>query len=205
MTRHASPPKDPPQAPPPPKGLALRPAQMLGIGLLALIPVLGAVGVFGDRSGALDKIWRVVFVYFFLMVAFRLAGKRELSELSPFELVTLLMIPEIYSSALNSNDNSLAHATISVATLFVLVFVTGVVTFRSRRVERLIEGEPTVLVRQGNYLEDALKRERISPEEIMGEMHKAGIADVRDVEWAILEVDGRISIIPRQKARARDD
>jgi uncharacterized membrane protein YcaP (DUF421 family) len=196
--KHESQPTDPPPAPDPPRGFALRPLQIVGIAVLTLIPVLGALGVLGDGRAALDKIWRVVFVYFFLMIAFRFAGKRELSELSPFELVTLLMIPEIYSSALNSNDNSLSHATISVATLFVLVFATGLVTFRSRRAERLIEGEPTVLVRQGNYLEDALKRERISPEEVMSEMHKVGIADIREVEWAILEVDGRISIIPHR-------
>ena len=98
------------------RSLTLRPLQIIGIALLALIPVLGAFGVIGERSQALDIIWRVAFVYFFLMIAFRFAGKRELSEMSPFELVTVLLIPEIFSSALNKSDTSLTGATISVAT-----------------------------------------------------------------------------------------
>jgi uncharacterized membrane protein YcaP (DUF421 family) len=178
--------------------LALRPLQIVGIVILALIPVLGAAGVIGEQSQALDMIWRVAFVYFFLMIAFRFSGKRELSEMSPFELVTLLLIPEIYSAALNKSSDSLAHATVSVATLFVLVFVTGLLTFRSQRIERMLEGEAALLVRNGKFLMDNLKKERVTPEEVLTEMHKAGIAEVADVRWAILEVDGHISIIPRR-------
>lgn len=180
------------------RSLTLRPLQIIGIALLALIPVLGAFGVIGQQSEAIDVIGRVAFVYFFLMIAFRFAGKRELSEMSPFELVTVLLIPEIYSSALNKSDNSLANATVSVATLFVLVFVTGLLTFRSQRIERLLEGDAALLVRNGKFLMDNLKKERVTPEEVLTEMHKAGVADVGDVRWAILEVDGHISIIPRR-------
>jgi uncharacterized membrane protein YcaP (DUF421 family) len=179
------------------RSLALRPLQIVGITMLALIPILGAAGVIGERSQALDMIWRVAFVYFFLMIAFRFAGKRELSEMSPFELVTVLLIPEIFSSALNKSDNSLTNATISVATLFVLVFVTGLLIFRSRRLETLLEGEEAVLVRNGKLLTETLKKERVTPEEVYTEMHKAGVEDIRDVRWAILEVDGHIAIIPR--------
>ena len=180
------------------RSLALRPLQVVGVAALALIPILGAVGVIGDQPQALDSIWRVAFVYFFLMIAFRFAGKRELSEMSPFELVTVLLIPEIYSAALNRSSDSLAHATVSVATLFVLVFVTGLLTFRSQRIERLLEGDAALLVRNGKFLLDNLKKERVTPEEVLTEMHKAGVADIADVRWAILEVDGHISIIPRR-------
>ena len=182
------------------RSLALRPLQIVGIVVLALIPILAAAGVIGEQSQAIDLIWRAAFVYFFLMVAFRFAGKRELSEMSPFELVTLLLIPEIYSAALNKGDNTLAHATVSVATLFVLVFVTGLLTFRSQRLETLLEGEAALLVRNGKLLMETLERERITPEEVYAEMHKAGIEDLSAVRWAILEVDGHISIIPRPAA-----
>ena len=190
--------KEPQPAPEMRRGLALRPLQIIGIVALALVPILGVAGVIGERSQALDMVWRVAFVYFFLMIAFRFAGKRELSEMSPFELVTLLLIPEIYSSALNKGDNTLTHATISVSTLFVLVFVTGLLTFRSQRLETLIEGEATLLVRNGKLLTNNLKKERVTPEEVYAEMHKAGVEDLRDVRWAILEVDGHIAIIPRR-------
>lgn len=180
------------------RALSLRPLQLVGLVLLALIPILGAAGVLTERAEALDMIWRVAFVYFFLMLAFRFAGKRELSEMSPFELVTLLLIPEIFSTALNKSDDSLANSTISVAMLFVLVFVTGLLTFRSQRLEKLLEGEAALLVRDGRFLTGNLRKERVTPEEVLAEAHKAGIADVRDIRWAILEVDGQISIIPRQ-------
>jgi len=192
----------PPNPPQMQRSLALRPLQIVGVLALALIPVLGAFGIIGERSHAIDMIGRVAFVYFFLMIAFRFAGKRELSEMSPFELVTLLLIPEIFSTALNKNDATLSGATISVASLFVLVFVTGLLTFRSRGLERVVEGEPAILIRRGRLLEETMKRERITPEEVAVEMHKAGIAEMRDVEWAILEVDGKISIIPRQTQEA---
>jgi uncharacterized membrane protein YcaP (DUF421 family) len=183
--------------------LSLRPLQLIGISTLALIPVLGAAGVLGDRSVALEMIGRVAFVYLFLMVAFRFTGKRELGEMSPFEFVTLMIIPEIYSTALNRNDNSLTSATISVATLFVLVFVTGLVTFRFQRAERVIEGDATILVRNGQFLHENLRRERITPDEVMPEIRKAGLETVSDVRWAILEVDGHISIVPRPVPRQR--
>ena len=80
------------------------------------LTALGLAGVFGDPGRALSPILRVAFVYFFLMIAFRIMGKRELSEMSPFELVTLLMVPEIFSAALSSEDYTMTEATIGVAT-----------------------------------------------------------------------------------------
>ena len=97
----------------------------------------------------MDTVIRIAFIYFFLMIALRVMGKRELSEMSPFELVTLLMVPEIFSTALARQDYSMTHATIGVATLFTLVFVTSLVTFRFKRVEQIIEGTPTILVHDG--------------------------------------------------------
>jgi uncharacterized membrane protein YcaP (DUF421 family) len=154
----------------------------------------------------MDTVIRVAFVYFLLMVILRVMGKRELSEMSPFELVTLLLIPEIFSPALAREDYSMTHATIGVATLCTLVFATALLTFRSKRAEVLIEGEPTILVRNGKFIERHLQRERITPDEIVTEMHKAGVEQLEDLRWAILEVDGKISIIPREsRSQKRDE
>jgi uncharacterized membrane protein YcaP (DUF421 family) len=192
--------RHPPDAPTTPRTFALRPLQTVGISVLALIPILGVFGVLGERTSALDVIGRVAFVYVFLMVAFRFAGKRELSEMSPFELVTALLIPEIFSAALNRSDETLSHATIGVATLFVLVFVTGLLTFRFKAVEKVVEGEAALLVRDGKLLPGNLKRERVTTDELFAEMHKAGVDRLEEVRWAILEVDGKIAVIPRTTA-----
>jgi uncharacterized membrane protein YcaP (DUF421 family) len=143
----------------------------------------------------MDTVIRIAFIYFFLMIALRIMGKRELSEMSPFELVTLLMIPEIFSTALARQDYSMTHATIGVATLFTLVFVTSLLSFRFKRVEQIVEGTPTILVHDGRLIEQNLKRERVTAEEVFAEMHHSGLEDLSQVQWAILEVDGKIAII----------
>jgi uncharacterized membrane protein YcaP (DUF421 family) len=150
-----------------------------------------------------DTVIRIAFIYFFLMVALRLMGKREMSEMSPFELVTLLMIPEIFSTALARDDYSMTHATIGVATLFTLVFLTSLATFRFKGVEKIVEGEPTVLVHDGRLLEKRLKQERVTPEEVFTEMHKSGLVTLDQVRWAILEVDGKITIIPNESGNVQ--
>lgn len=149
----------------------------------------------------MDSVLRIAFVYFFLMLALRIMGKRELSEMSAFELVTLLMVPEIFSTALARDDYSMTHATIGVATLFTLVFITSLLTFRFKRVEHVVEGTPTVLVSDGKTIERNLRRERVTADEVFSELHKAGLHELDQVRWAILEADGRISIIPREPRR----
>lgn len=144
----------------------------------------------------MDTVLRIAFIYFFLMLAIRLMGKRELSEMSAFELVTLLLVPEIFATALSREDYSMTHAVIGAATLFTLVFITSLFTFRFKRIEEVVEGKPTVLVHNGRFIERHLKRERLTADEIFTEMHKAGIADLTQVRWAILEMDGKIAIIP---------
>lgn len=189
--------QEPPQPRPLDRWIELGPQAIVAMLFLAGLLILAASGVLGDSGSARESIWRVTFVYGFLMLAFRLTGKREVGQMSPFELVTLLLIPEIFSTVLNRNDESIARTTVSVITLFLLVFFTGLLTFRSKRMESILEGEPTVLVRDGKLLERNLRRERITPEEIFSEMHLAGVERIEDVRWAILEAEGKISIVPR--------
>jgi uncharacterized membrane protein YcaP (DUF421 family) len=144
----------------------------------------------------MDMVLRVAFVYVFLLVALRLMGKREFGQLSPFELVTLLLIPEILTEALNAGDSSLTAAVVGVTTLLTLVFMTSVLAYRFPGFGRWTEGEPTVLVQHGYLVPAALHRERISPQEITSEMRKVGLEEMPQVKWAVLEPDGRISFVP---------
>ena len=176
--------------------IELAPQAIVAMLLLATLLILATTGAAMDSSVARETVWRVTFVFAFLMLAFRLTGKREVGQMSPFELVTLLLIPEIFSSALNRSDDSLSLATVGVATLFLLVFFTGLLTFRSKKMEKVLEGDPTILVRDGKLLERNLRRERVTPEEVFSEMHLAGIERIEDVRWAILEAEGKIAIVP---------
>ncbi|WP_437521095.1 YetF domain-containing protein [Sorangium sp. So ce726] len=145
----------------------------------------------------METVARVAFVYVFLAAAFRVLGKRELSSMSPFELVTLMLIPEIVSQAL-VREASLANALAGVSTVLVLVFLTSVLTHLFPKASKVIDGSPTVLVAKGRILEAACNRERIQPDEILSEMHKSGLEHLSQVRWAILEADGDLTIVPEQ-------
>jgi uncharacterized membrane protein YcaP (DUF421 family) len=145
----------------------------------------------------METVIRVVVIYLFLMLALRIMGKREFGQLSPLELVSLLMIPELVSSALQSEDFSVVDALVAVSTLLSLVMLTSILMHQSKRAEKVISAEPTVLVHHSQYAVDNMNRERVTAEEIFGEMHKTGLEDIHQVKWAILESDGSITIIPR--------
>lgn len=152
----------------------------------------------------METVLRVAAIYVFVLLALRVLGKREFGQLSPIEMVTLLMIPEIVSQALTGDDYSLTNAAVGVATLLVLVFATSLLTHRFPKAEIVVSGQPTVLVRRGELIVDALNAMRISPDEVFSEMHKAGLQRLDQVQWAILESDGRVAIVPTEAARSRN-
>jgi len=151
----------------------------------------------------MEIVLRIALIYLFLMVVLRLMGKREFSQLSPFELVTLLIIPEILTESLNMGEASITSAVIGVATLLTLVFGTSLLAYRLPRFGSWTEGEPVMLVHHGYLVPSALHRERISPVEIQSELRKAGLQSLDQVKWGVLEPDGKISFVPWEPARTQ--
>ena len=147
----------------------------------------------------METVLRVVIVYFFVMFGLRVLGKREFGEMEPFDLVVLLLIPELVAQALVREDFSLTNGLVGVATLMLLVFVTSVVNYRFPRVGKIVASTPTVLVRHGHLVTGHMHRERVSPDEILDAMHQVGLSRMDEVQWAILETDGQITIIPWQR------
>lgn len=145
----------------------------------------------------MDTVLRVAVVYLFVLVGLRVLGKREFGQLSPLELVSLLMIPEIVSQALTGSDYSLITGLTALSTLLVLVFFTSLLVQRFERVERVIAGEPTVLVHDGAFIAEAMNRMRVTPDEVFTEMHKSGLERLQQVKWAVLEPDGSIAVLAR--------
>ena len=145
----------------------------------------------------MDTVLRIALAYVVIMIGFRIMGKRELSQLSPFELVTLLLIPEIFAQAIIGEDFSMTTAFVAFTTLLSLVFVTSVMAQLSRRFGRLLEAQPSVLVANGELVETNMNRERITPDELYSELRMSGLEDLSLVKWAILESDGKISVIRR--------
>lgn len=143
----------------------------------------------------MEIVLRITFVYLVLTVAFRVLGKRELSQLSPFELVMLLLIAEIVSPSLTAGDESLTAAMFGVATLLCLAVLHSVLTYRFKGLRSLSEAPPTLLVRHGKILEASIHKERVRPDEIFSEMHKTGIEELSQVKWGFLEPDGKMSFV----------
>jgi uncharacterized membrane protein YcaP (DUF421 family) len=144
----------------------------------------------------MDTVVRVVVVYLALVLGMRVIGKREFGQLTPLELVSLLLIPELVSQATVGEDYSVVNGLIAVFTLLSLVFITSALMHLSPKMEAAVSGHPAVLVARGRLLEEVLNRERISPDEIFAAMRRAGLERLEQVRWAVLEGDGRISLVP---------
>lgn len=147
----------------------------------------------------MDIVVRIVIIYAFIVFGLRAMGKREFSQLSPLELVTLLLVPEIVTQAIVGEDSSLTTALVGVAALFSLVYLSSLLQYHNKKVAHVIEGTPAVLVRQSELVLRTMDQERISAEELFAEMHRAGLEDLSQVKWAILETDGRIAFIPYER------
>lgn len=147
---------------------------------------------------------RVAVAYALVVIAVRVLGKRTLSDMSPLEVVTLMFIPTLFSRALPGQDYSMTNAIIGSATLLALVFVVSAVAYLSPHGGHVLKGTSTVLVENGEFVLDQLECERVSPADVYGAIHQAGLDDVKQVRWAILEANGKISVIPG-KPRGNQD
>lgn len=150
----------------------------------------------------METVVRVAIIYVVLLAGMRLMGKREFGQLAPMELIALLLIPELLQEALLGYA-SITNAFIALATLFVLVFSNSLLSHVSKPFERVSEGQPAVLVHHGQLVESNLDRERISPSELYSELRKSGLERLEQVRWAVLEGDGKISIVPIEPAAAK--
>jgi uncharacterized membrane protein YcaP (DUF421 family) len=152
----------------------------------------------------MEIVLRVTCLYLFVLAGLRVIGKRELSQLSPAELVILMLIPEMATDALNQGDYSITNALVGISTLLCLVFFTSLFSYRFPLVEKLISGEPALVAKDGKFNPDILDRERLPAQEVLAELHKAGFEKLDQMKWVILETDGKITFVPFRHDAATD-
>ncbi len=145
-----------------------------------------------------EFVVRGVIVYVFLLVLLRVTGKRQVGQLAPFDLVLLLVLSNAVQNAMNGGDNSVIGGVISATTLVALNFGLGFITYRSKKLEALIEGRPQVLVHNGKLYEDVMRSAQLTHHELNAALRQAGCSAICDVQSAILENNGSISVIPRK-------
>ena len=151
-----------------------------------------------------ELIVRGAVVYGFLLALLRLTGKRQVGQLAPFDLVLLLVLSNAVQNSMNAGDNSLVGGLISATTLVVLNYLVGLATFRSKRLEAIVEGRPQVLIHDGKLFEDVMAGAQLTHHELQAALRQAGCTCVEEVRSAILENNGAISVVMR-KAGARPD
>jgi uncharacterized membrane protein YcaP (DUF421 family) len=145
-----------------------------------------------------ELIVRSMVVYVFLLVLLRITGKRQVGQLAPFDLVLLLVLSNAVQNSMNAGDNSLVGGLISASTLVLLNFAVSLATYRSKKLESLIEGRPQILVHNGKLFEDVVARNNLTHHELNAALRQAGCTSFEDVHTAILENSGTISVVPRK-------
>lgn len=149
----------------------------------------------------METVIRVVIIYIFIVIGLRVVGKREFGQLPPLELVTLLIIPELVSQALVREDYSLTNAMIAVTMLIGCVYLSSLLQYSSKTVDRAVNSSPTVVVAHGELVGRHMNEERVTPEEIFAAMRQSGLDHLEQVKWALLESDGKISVVPEDKTK----
>jgi uncharacterized membrane protein YcaP (DUF421 family) len=145
-----------------------------------------------------EKVIRTIAVYVFLLVGLRLAGKRELGQLNAFDLVVLLVLSNTLQNAIIGNDNSLSGGVFGAAVLLVLNYLVVRYLYTHPALDRLIEGDPEILIRNGEVQEHRLRRELISKEQLEAAARKQGIESLDRVNTCRLETGGALTFIPRE-------
>lgn len=145
----------------------------------------------------MDIVARAAVMFFVLYVLLRIMGKRELGQLTPFELVVMIVLGDLIQQGVTHNDFSLTGAVLAISTFAFLAVAMSWLTYLSPRAEKLLDGEPRIVIRNGELLKENLRRDRMTQSEVESEMRLAGIANMDQVAWAILEPQGKISFFKK--------
>lgn len=144
-----------------------------------------------------ELIGRGLLIYFFLILLLRATGKRQIGQMSPFDLVLLMVLSNAVQNSMVGGDNSVTAGLILAVTLVTANWIVGKITSSSKTMEILIEGSPQVLFHNGKVYEKILSEDQITRQELIAAVHKAGYDNLDEIRTAILENDGTISVIPK--------
>ncbi|WP_214368307.1 DUF421 domain-containing protein [Pseudonocardia sp. H11422] len=148
----------------------------------------------------MEIVIRAALIYLFLFVITRALGKAAMAQMNVFELLLLLVVADLVQSSIMQNDLSLTGGVLAVSTFGLLTALMAWLQSRFPRARSLIEGQPVIVVRDGELQREAMKVERLPETELLQAAREQGIRDLRDVELAVLEVDGGISFFLRREA-----
>jgi len=149
----------------------------------------------------LQVIFRTVFMYLFVLLVIRLMGKREVGQLSPFDLVVAIMIADLAALPLEERHIKVTDGVVPIAVLALAEVGLAFLSLRSNKARRIISGNPTIVIENGRILEGNLRRQRYNLNDLLAQLREKDVYNIADVEYAILENSGRLSVILKSQKR----
>lgn len=156
-----------------------------------------------ELENILDVVLRSSVVYGLLIVVFRLAGKRHVAQLSLIDFILILLVSNAVQNAMVGEDTTLGGGIVAALTLVAINVILTKLTVSNRTISKIVEGEPKLLLRDGNILKNVLNKENLTIQEIEEAVRKAGHTNISEVALAILETDGSISVIGKDKLSSK--
>jgi uncharacterized membrane protein YcaP (DUF421 family) len=145
----------------------------------------------------MDLVIRAAVIFGFIFLVTRIAGRRQLSEMEPFDVILLVVLGDLVQQGITQSDESVTGTLIVISTITLLSVLVGWLSFRFARVRLITEGEPIIIIHDGQIVEANLRRERLTRNDLEEEARRQQLASLDQVRWAILEDGGSISIIPK--------
>lgn len=142
--------------------------------------------------------FRTVLLYFVMLIIFRIMGKREIGELSILDLIVFIMLGELGVVAIIDFEKSLWHQLVPMFIIVLIQIVLALVSLKSEKFRHLLDGEPTIIVRDGKIDEKQMRKQRYNMNDLLTQLREDGVGDVRDVQYAILETSGRLSVFRKK-------
>lgn len=148
-------------------------------------------------------IGRTIFFYFFVVVVFRLMGKREIGELSVMDFIVFFMISEVATIAIEKKEISIIQGVIPIITLGILQYGLAYVSLKSRKVRKLLDGEASIIIENGKIKDHVMKRMRYTIDDLLLQLREKGIMDVSEVQFAVLEANGKLSVMKKDETKQK--
>ena len=156
-----------------------------------------------DLASAIDITIRTITIYIVILLGLRLSGKREIGQMTVFDLVVLLLIANAVQNAMVGSDTSLIGGIVAAVMLLLVNAIVARLRLRWPRLRRWVEGTPTLLVLHGEVIPEHMRQEGIDEESLQAALREHGVAEISGVEMAVLEIDGSISVVPVGEATTR--
>jgi uncharacterized membrane protein YcaP (DUF421 family) len=146
----------------------------------------------------MDIVVRAFFAFLFVFLLTRLIGRRELSSLEPFDLILLVVVGDLMQQGITQSDMSFTGAVLATGTFAVMVLAVSYLGFRFRGLQPLLDPQPLIVVQDGDVIDANLRKERMTVEELLAEARLQQIASLDEIQWAVLESNGKVSFVKKR-------